>query len=188
VEGELLKTERKPGLVAQIRADWNNHGSDWTRQGFWALAVYRFGRWRQGVHFTPIRKVLSFFYRFSFKLVQICAGIELPCEAVIGEGLRIDHFGGIIISCMVVMGRNCVLREGVTIGQRNGEDLRAPCLGDNVTVGPGAKIIGPITIGSNVDIGPNAVVTTDIPPDSWAEGSPARVIPKKKARKRAGSA
>lgn len=177
-KGESFAKNRPPGLLAQIREDWNNHGSDWTRQGFWALAVYRFGRWRNGIRFTPLRKLLSFFYRSSFKLVQICAGIELPCEALIGDGLRIDHFGGIIISCFVIMGRNCVLREGVTIGQKNGLDHAAPRLGDNVHVGPGAKIVGPVTIGSNVDIGPNAVINTDIPPDSIAEGNPARIVSK----------
>lgn len=178
LEAEPRDKKREPGLFAQIQADWNNHGSDWTRQGFWALAVYRFGRWRNEIRFAPLRKLLSFFYRFSFKLVQICAGIELPCEALIGDGLRIDHFGGIIISCFVIMGRNCVLREGVTIGQKNGLDHAAPRLGDNVRVGPGAKIIGPVTIGSNVDIGPNAVINTDIPPDSIAEGNPARIVSK----------
>jgi len=158
-----------------IRGDFRAHDRDFGAQGFWALVIYRFGRWRYGVRPAPARKLCSFAYKILFKLVQVLTGIELPCEAVIGRNFIIDHFGGIIISGYARFGDDCRIRNGVTVGLRHVGDPRAPVIGNNVDIGAGAKVLGPITIGDNVLIGANAVVLCDVPANSIAVGVPAVV-------------
>ena len=93
-------------------------------------------------------------------------GIDLPAEAQIGPGLRIGHFGGIVVSKDVVIGRNLDLSHGVTIGvSGEGSQRGTPRIGDNVYVAPGAKLFGPIVIGNNVKIGANAVVYQTVSDD-----------------------
>lgn len=166
-------------LFASIRADLRAHGGHWGALGFWALVVYRFGRWRYGVRPVLLRKALSAVYRVLFKLVQIVTGIELPCEVTIGRNFVIDHHGGIVISGFTRFGDDCRIRSGVCIGLSHVGDPRAPVIGNGVDIGTGAKLLGPITIGDNVLIGANAVVLCDVRSDSIAVGVPARV----KARK-----
>lgn len=164
-------------MFDNIRHDFRTHGSDLGSQGFWALLTYRFGRWRYHVRPTLLRKALSLLYKILFKLTQILTGIELPCEAEIGRNFRIDHFGGIIVSGYARFGDNCVIRNGVTVGLRRVDEPAAPHIGNNVDLGAGAKVLGPIRIGDNVHVGANAVVITDVPPNSLAVGVPAVIKP-----------
>lgn len=164
-------------MFDNIRNDFRTHDSDLGAQGFWALLTYRFGRWRYGVRPAPFRKALSFFYKILFKLTQVMTGIELPCEAEIGRNFRIDHFGDIIISGYAKFGDNCVIRNGVTVGLRRVDEPAAPQIGNNVDIGAGAKLLGPIRIGDNVHVGANAVVITDVPSNSIAVGIPAVIKP-----------
>jgi len=165
-------------MFDNIRADLRSHGGDWGAQGFWALVVYRFGRWRYGVRPILLRKILSAVYRVLFKLVQIVTGIELPCEVQIGRNFVIDHFGGIVVSGFARFGDNCRIRNGVVIGLSIAERPCAPVIGNNVDIGAGAKVLGEITIGDNVLIGANAVVVRDVPSDSIAVGVPAIAKPR----------
>ncbi len=162
-------------MFANVREDFNSHGRTLGSQGFWALVVYRFGRWRYGVRPTLLRKALSLVYKISFKFVQIVTGIELPCEAIIGRNFVIDHFGGIVVSGYTRFGANCRIRSGVVIGLRRIDEVYAPEFGDNVDIGAGAKVLGQIRIGNNVVIGANAVVICDIPDNCIAVGVPARI-------------
>jgi serine O-acetyltransferase len=160
-------------MFENIRQDLQAHGGDWGAQGFWVLVAYRFGRWRYGVRPLLLRKLFSLIYRIWFKLVQIVTGVELPCEVEIGRNFVIDHFGGIVISGYAKFGDNCRIRTGVVVGlQRIGEPS-APVIGNNVDIGSGAKILGPISIGNNVVIGANAVVIHDVPDNCIAIGVPA---------------
>jgi serine O-acetyltransferase len=165
------------------RADFRAHGSRWGAQGFWALAVYRFGRWRYGVRPVWLRKVFSAVYHLLFKLVQILTGIELPCEVPVGPGFVIDHFGGIVVSGYSRFGSHCRIRTGVVIGIARVGETQAPRFGDHVDIGAGAKIIGAITVGSHVSIGANAVVLSDVPDHHVAVGVPAVVKPRKQGAK-----
>ena len=122
-------------------------------QGLWVMVIYRYGRWRYGVRPAPLRKVFSFVYHVLFKIVQILTGIELPCEVDVGHNFVIDHFGGIIVSGYAKFGDNCRIRNGVVVGLRHVEDKRAPVIGNNVDIGVGAKLLGPIRIGNDVLIG-----------------------------------
>lgn len=104
-------------------------------------------------------------------------GFSIPVATEIGPGLYFSHFGGIVVNSGCRIGRNCNIGHEVTIGQSNrGSRPGVPVIGDNVFIGPGAKIFGGITIGSHSAIGANSVVTKDVPPGAVVVGSPARVI------------
>jgi serine O-acetyltransferase len=167
-------------MFEQIRADLAAHRGDWGAQGFWALLVYRFGRWRYGVRPAWLRKPLSLLYKLLFKLVQIVTGIELPCEVPIGPGFVIEHSGGIVVSGFARFGARCRIRNGVVVGLSRVDDPIAPQIGDDVDIGTGAKLLGRIRIGNRVAIGANAVVITDVPDDSIAVGVPAVIKPRKR--------
>lgn len=166
-------------MFDNIRQDLKNYDNDWGAQGFWVMIVYRFGRWRYSTRPALVRKIFSIFYKVSYKFIQIITGIELPCEVEIGKNFIIDHFGGIVISGYAKFGDNCRIRNGVVVGLKNVDEPIAPCFGDNVDIGAGAKILGPISIGNNVNIGANAVVIKDIPDNSIAVGVPSTIKPKR---------
>lgn len=164
-------------MFDNIRADLRSHDGRWGAQGFWALVVYRFGRWRVGVRPRLLRRLLYPVYLFLYKLVQVVAGIELPCDVEIGRHFVIDHFGGIVISGYAKFGDNCRIRNGCVVGLARVDDPCAPTIGNNVDIGAGAKLLGRIRIGDNVRIGANAVVVSDVPANSIAVGVPARIKP-----------
>lgn len=163
-----------------IRSDWKAHNHDWSRHGFWALVVYRFGRWRYGVRPRMLRMPLSFLYKLLKFFADSLLGIEIPCETVLGERFVIEHVGGIVISGDAVFGDDCVIRNGVTVGLRHRSQRGSPHIGNRVDIGAGAKLLGPIRIGDDVAIGANAVVLCDVPDGCIAVGVPARVIQRKR--------
>lgn len=162
-------------MFDNIRADLSAHSGNWGAQGFWALVIYRFGRWRYRVRPVLIRKALSLLYKFLYKLIQVVTGIELPCEVLVGRNFVIDHHGGIIVSGYARFGDDCRIRSGVVIGLSKIDEPCAPVIGNNVDIGSGAKLLGRIRIGNNVAIGANAVVICDVPDDCIAVGVPAVV-------------
>lgn len=166
-------------MFDNLKMDIKTYSGDIFAQGFWVMLVYRFGRWRYGVKIRILRMPFSLLYKILFKIVQIITGIELPCEAKVGKNFKIDHFGDIIISGYASFGDNCRIRNGVAVGLKDVEDPGAPQIGDNVDIGAGAKLLGPIKIGNNVTIGANAVVIMDVPDNCIAVGVPARTIQKK---------
>ncbi len=137
-----------------------------------------------GLHATLAYRVSHKLYvgghTFSARAVSQAAkfltGIEIHPGATIGKGLVIDHGTGVVIGETTEIGDNCTLYQGVTLGG-TGKDVgkRHPTLGDNVLVGAGAKVLGPIIIESNSKVAANAVVLKDIPQNSTAVGIPARV-------------
>ena len=165
-------------MFDKLRADYDAHGRRLGAQGFWAMVVYRFGRWRYGVRPVWLRKCFSLCYHVAYKLVQVVAGIELPCEVEVGRNFVIDHSGGIVVSGYARFGNDCRIRTGVVVGLARVDDPCAPQIGDNVDIGAGAKVLGRITIGNNVLIGANAVVVRDVPDDSIAVGVPASIRPR----------
>ncbi len=163
-------------MFENIRRDLATYKGDASRQGFWVMLVYRFGRWRYGLRPRFVRAPFSALYKILYKCVQIATGIELPCETRVGTGLRIDHFGGVVVSGFAVLGDHCILRNGVVIGLRNPEQPVAPKIGNHVDIGAGAKILGDIHIGDHARIGANAVVLRDVPAHAAAVGVPARIV------------
>jgi serine O-acetyltransferase len=106
-------------------------------------------------------------------------GFSIP-KNIFGPGLSIVHYGMVIVSSKAAVGSNCRLHQGTCLGEYNG----APRIGNNVYIGPGAKIFGNITIGNNVAIGANAVVNKDIPDNVTVGGVPAEIISNKSSADR----
>lgn len=122
-------------------------------------------------------QLVHLFSRLMHKHYRFKYGISIPYNTPIGAGFYVGHFGGIVVNEATVIGRNCNISQGVTIGQVNrGSRQGVPVIGDGVYIGPGAKIIGRITIGNGCAIGANAVVTRDLPDNAVAVGIPAHVI------------
>lgn len=118
-----------------------------------------------------------FLARWISQHAKFKTGIEIHPGATIGKGLFIDHGTGVVIGETAVIGDNCVLYQGVTLGG-TGKDVgkRHPTLGNNVMVGAGAKVLGPFRVGDNVKIAAGAVVLNEIPDNATAVGVPARVV------------
>jgi serine acetyltransferase len=114
---------------------------------------------------------------FTLSYQAVCAfllGVEIPVGTSVGPGLRINHPHAIVVHPDTVIGANCRLNQCVTIGQR-GDSPDAPRLGDNVSVGSGGLVLGPITLGDGATVGAGAVVVTDVPAGHVAVGPAATV-------------
>ncbi|MBD3882764.1 serine acetyltransferase [Phormidium tenue FACHB-886] len=164
-------------LWRQIKEDWEAHGRDWTKPGFRAVAIYRFGVWRMQVEPKLLRAPLSLLYRSLYRKVRNGYGIDLPYTAKLGRRVVIEHQNGIIIHGYSVIGDDSIIRQGVTLGNRYlDRPFDAPKLGARVNVGAGAKILGNVQIGDDASIGANAVVLSDIPFGQTAVGIPAKIL------------
>ncbi len=138
--------------------------------GVHALLVHRLSHYLHSRGLKLTARALSQFARFF-------TGIEIHPGATIGRGLFIDHGSGVVIGETAIVGDNCTLYQGVTLGGTGKESgKRHPTLGDNVMVGAGAKLLGNFTVGSNSKIAAGAVVLGDVPENSTAVGIPARVV------------
>jgi serine O-acetyltransferase len=144
-------------------------------QSIWAIWVYRLGRRLYARRSGPLGRIAMKLYWLPFRLIETAVGITLPVSAEIGPGLRIWHFGTIIVHPDAVIGANCTLRQGVTIGDRYAGGP-APKIGNNVEFGAYAQVLGAVSIGNNCKIGAMSVVLTDVPDNATAVGIPARII------------
>ena len=164
-------------LWQQLKEDWKAHEKDWTRPGFRAVAVHRFGVWRMKVKSKFLRVPLTFLYKMMHHRVRNHYGIEIPFTVELGRRVVVEHQGGIVINGLCAIGDDSIIRHGVTLGNRYLErPLEVPRLGKRVNVGAGAKIFGKISIGDGANIGANAVVLCDVPPGATAVGIPAKII------------
>lgn len=138
--------------------------------GFHAVFWYRIAHWFYKHH-------CFFIARFLSQATKFFTGIEIHPGATIGKGLMIDHGSGVVIGETTIIGDDCTLYQGVTLGG-TGKDVgkRHPTLGNNVMIGSGAKVLGPLLIGDNSKVASNAVVLKSIPPNCTAVGVPARVV------------
>jgi len=140
--------------------------------GVHAMLAYRVSnKLYRSKHYFPARCVSQ--------IAKMFTGIEIHPGATIGHGFFIDHGTGVVIGETTEIGDNCTIYQGVTLGG-TGKDVgkRHPTLGDNVMVGAGAKVLGPVLIGNNSKIAAGAVVLRDIPENSTAVGIPAKVVRK----------
>ena len=154
--------------------------------GFWALQVYRLGHWRYRFRSRLVRYPLAALHLFLAKLAEMLSGITIGVSARIGRRLVIEHSGAIVVHGNSVIGDDCIIRQGVTIGNRRMDrPLEAPHIGNRVNIGAGAKILGAVRVGDDADIGANAVVLTDVPQGSLAVGVPARIILRGQSHERA---
>ena len=138
--------------------------------GIKAVRSHRLAHW-------CYRHDLKFLARFISQRSRRRTGIEIHPGAIIGRRLVIDHGMGIVIGETAEIGDDCLIYHGVTLGG-TGKDVgkRHPTIGNNVLIGTGAKVLGPIKVGDNSRIAANSVVLREIPEDSTAVGIPARVV------------
>jgi len=148
--------------------------------GFHALIYHRIAHWFY-------RRKLFFLARLVSQFSRFVTGIEIHPGAKIGRGLFIDHGMGIVIGETAEVGDNCTIYHQVTLGG-TGKDKgkRHPTIGNNVLIGAGAKLLGPITVGDNAMIGAGSVVLSDVEADTTVTGPKARVV-KRGGRKLAPS-
>ena len=150
-----------------------------TYSGFHALLFYRIAHFLYGLKIPILPRFISQFAKFL-------TGIEIHPGAKIGKGFFIDHGMGVVIGETTVVGDNCTLFQGVTLGGTGKETgKRHPTLGKNVVIGTGAKVLGNIKVGDNSYVGANAVVLGDVPSESTVVGIPGRIV-KKKGKKISG--
>jgi serine O-acetyltransferase len=166
-----------PGIrfLALLREDLRTHDGNPLEQGFWAVAVHRFGNWRMGWP-KPIRAPLTLAYRFLYRWVEWTCGISLPYTVRLGRRVRIWHHSGIILHARSI-GDDVHMRQNTTFGlaARNHPEA-IPTIGNRVDIGCGVCILGNVRVGDDSRIGANAVVLKDVPPGSTAVGVPARII------------
>ena len=133
-----------------VREDFVTHDRDMFSQGFFALFVHRFGNWRMSVKYKVLRMPFSLLYHVLAKVVQVFCGIKLDYTVLVGRRVKLEHFGGMI--------------------------LGARRIGDDVVIGSGAQIIGPIQIGKYARIAANAVVVKNVPESATMVGIPAKAV------------
>ncbi len=147
-----------------------------TYPGVHALLMHRFSHWLWKARFYWLGRVFSHIGRGL-------TGIEIHPGATIGHRVFIDHGMGVVIGETAVIGNDCTLYHGVTLGGTSwNKGKRHPTLQQGVVIGAGAKVLGPITIGKNAKIGSNAVVVKDVPDNATAVGIPARILEEEKAK------
>lgn len=145
--------------------------------GFWALLVYRFGHARFIIKNKIVRAPWTIIYMILFKVTEIFCGISIGSSAKIGRRLSIEHHGCIVIHGDSIIGDDCLIRHGVTLGNTGYDDpFGAPKLGNRVHIGAGAKLLGRINVGHDAIIGANAVVIRDVPDGAVVGGVPARTL------------
>ena len=139
--------------------------------GFQAIFFHRF------IHLLSNLKV-PFIPRLLSQISRFFTGLEIHPGATIGRGFFVDHGAGVVIGETTIIGDNCVLFHNVTLGGTGKhQGKRHPSLGNDVFIGTGATLLGPIEVGDNVKIGANTfVVMRDIPSDCSVVGTPARII------------
>src|SRR2546423_14553373 len=129
------------GLWALWREDLQTHRRDWLEQGFWAVAVHRFGNWRMGIRPKLVRAPFSLTYRFLFKWVEWTCGITLPYTVRLGRRVRIWHHGGIVLHARSI-GNDVHIRQNTTFGIARSDRLHAlPTIEDGADIGCGASVL-----------------------------------------------
>jgi serine O-acetyltransferase len=134
--------------------------------GTCAMVIYRLMQWSRRYHLKPLEMILN-------KVNAVCNRCIIGRGAEFGPGLVLIHALGVVINGRVQAGRNVLIEHQVTIGA---ERQQSPVIGNDVFIGAGAKIIGPVTVGDGARIGANAVVVHDVPAYATVVGIPARVV------------
>lgn len=180
--GEFNQNPPGISLFALLREDLQTHEGDLFSQGFWAIAVHRFGNWRMGIKPKLLRMPFTILYKILFKFVEWTCGISLRYTTKVGRRVHIWHHGGMILGAREI-GNDVHIRQNTTFGVARRGDPRwlKPIIGDRADIGTGAVIVGGITIGHDAVVGANAVVTKDVPPNHIAVGIPAVNKAKKSA-------
>jgi serine O-acetyltransferase len=172
-------------LVQLVRSDLHRYEGRHDRSTFVRLLFtepgFEYTFWLRLVEFlrtaTPSWRLLYPLARLWKRHLSFKYGVTIPSSTSVGPGLYIGHTGGIVINAATIIGHNCNISQGVTLGQTNrGARQGAPHIGDYVYLGPGAKVIGGVRVGSHVAVGANAVVSRDVPEHAVVGGVPATIL------------
>lgn len=170
-------------LIGQIRQEYVTYGKDWSRPGFRAMVVHRFGNWAEQLPGRSSaqrlgKRVLDRLYLFMNRFVRNHYGIELNRSVAIGRDVLIAHQGGVVIHRYATIGDRCLIHQNVTIGNagRGISESDAPVIGDDVELGVGAVILGGVTIGDGVSVGANVVIYTDLEPGTTVVHGAPRIV------------
>ena len=149
-----------------------------TQQGLWVLLQYRVERALYLSRLPSLMKrPLQWASIIWHKGVEIATGVDFPCTANIGPGVHLPHCGNIVVHADAIIGDDCCISQGVTIGvSGRGQRRGVPTLGNRVYVGVNAVVVGPIVIGDGVVIGANSLVNRDVPPNCTVLGVPSTVV------------
>lgn len=168
-------------MFEKIRRDFKRHGSSLSEPGVFVMAVYRFGRWKNTLP-QPARWIAHKVYRIGFVGTNVLYGCHVPDGVEFGEDPHLVHAKDVLMHPHVKLGDRVGMMHAVTLAttvDRPG----APVVGNDVFIGTGAVVVGPVKIGDGARIAPNSLVTNDVPAGATAIGVPARIIkaPKLKA-------
>lgn len=162
-------------ILKILKDDYTRHRGE--HGAFFAICLYRYGRWALDRKPKALRWVLLKIHGFINFFVYTILKVWLPPQARIGEGFHIIHTtGSLAIHPDVVIGDRCGVMHNVTIGMNMTGGV--PRIGDDVFIGVNATVLGPITIGDRVRIGANTAVAQNVPSDSIVIGSPAKIYPR----------
>lgn len=150
-------------------------------QGFWAIFQYRIAHFIYSkIKWQPFRFLFLFMMLMYQKMIEIVTGISIPASVKIGQSFYIGHFGGIIINANAVIGDNCNISQGVTIGvSGRNENRGVPIIGNEVYIGANAVVSGNIIIENHVVIGACSLVNVSVKENAVVVGVPAVVISQK---------
>lgn len=164
-------------LLSLVKEDLRTHDNLLFEQGFWALAVHRFGNWRMGIRWKVMRAPMSMLYRLLYRIVEWTCGISLPYTVPVGRRVRIWHHSGMVLHARSI-GDDVHIRQNTTFGvAHRGQNEALPVIEDGADIGCNVCILGNVRIGAGAVIGAGSVVLTDVPPGTVAVGVPARVLP-----------
>ena len=173
------KRMSRSDLTKLIKADAAANRSN--AKGFAVVVSYRVAHWATGKALW-IRLPLVILHRL---LTEVLLGVEIPARVEAGPGLQVWHCTGLVVHADTKIGTDVILRHNTTIGALGDhDDGHAPTIGDRVSVGTGAIILGEITIGDDASIGAGAVVIHDVPAGATAVGNPARILDRSNTQKR----
>jgi serine O-acetyltransferase len=144
----------------------------------WAIFIYRLGRRVTMRKPGLLRVALLKAHSVLARIVEMSTGICLPVEAQIGPGLLIYHFGNIFVHPDAIIGRNCTLRQGVTIGNTRALGP-VPIIEDDVELGAYAQVLGKVRVGRGAMVGTMTVVVEDVPPGATVMGNLGRLLPRR---------
>jgi serine O-acetyltransferase len=165
VKADLYRYQKKKGIYQFIKAIIRIPGFRW-------MVLFRLHQ----------KSKIKLFYRILLHKYGIKYGFIIGRDVQIGGGLYLPHLGSIVINNSSIIGQNCNILQGVTIGHtQRGNKMGSPQIGNNVYIGPNAVLVGKINIGNNVLIAPLAYVNVDVPANSIVIGNPARIISKMNA-------
>jgi serine O-acetyltransferase len=163
-------------LAQKVEADFVRYKRSWRDLGLWVSATLHFGVWADGHRTSLARGVTSPVYAVASLLAELGTGCSIDRRTRIGRDLHLVHAAGVRIHPNAVIGERCGIMNDVTIGTAK-DGRTAPRIGNDVFIGAGARILGPVTIGDGATVAANTLVITDVPARATVIGVPGRVLP-----------